>query len=131
VDPQLNGSPHAALAEAARALIDRKLGRAKLPCQVVVRFSGEREFEGVAVEVIGAPASADGRITDCLRDVIDLLARTNHRLTTSKIIDGLTAQGTPYGDSTVKATLAQAVRDEVLTSKPDAKPPGYGLPRWP
>jgi hypothetical protein len=124
-------SPHAALADAARALIDRKLGRAKLPCQVVVRFSGERDLEGVSVEVLGITAEVELPVGECFRDVVVLLERTGHRMTTGEILTGLHAQDMPHGDGPVRATLAAAVKGGLLTSSPKAKPhPGYGLPGW-
>jgi hypothetical protein len=121
-------SPHAALADAARALIDRKLGRAKLPCQVVVRFSGERDLEGVSVEVLGITAEVELPVGDCFRDIVTLLARTGHRLTTTEIMAGLAGQDTPHGDGPVRATLAAAVKDKLLTNDQKARPPGYALP---
>jgi hypothetical protein len=125
-------SPNAALVEAARALAARKLGRARLPCQVVVRLTDTLEVEAVAVEVVGAATDGDGLpVGDCFRDVVVLLARTGHRLTTTEILAGLAEQDTPHGDGPVRATLAAAVKDKLLTNNPKGKPhPGYGLPGW-
>ncbi len=122
-------SPNLALADAARAVAARRLGKNRLPVKVVVSLDDALELEGVTVEIVGLIAP-EGRITDCLRDVIVLLARENKRLTTTKIVEGLERQGTGYGETTIKTTLAQAIRDDVLTSRPDAKPGGYGLPSW-
>lgn len=127
VEPQPSMVP---LAEAARAHAARKLGRVRMPVRVVVELSDMLEVEGISVEVVGVSAGDGGRITDCLRDIIVLLARGSQRLTTAKVIDGLDKQHTPYGETTVKTTLSQAIKDDVLTNRPDAKPPGYGLPNW-
>ncbi len=124
-------NPNAALAAAARTVAARRLGRVRVPCAVTVHLDEQLEFERVIVEIVGINTDADlGGFSDCLRDVIVLLAREAKRLTTSKILEGLDKQGTAYGEGRVKAVLAQAVKDELLTSRPDAKPPGYGLPSW-
>lgn len=126
-----SSSPTAALAEAARAVAVRKLGRLRAPVMVAVRFDDQLELEGVSVEITGVTPADEGRITDCLRDIIVVLAREGKRLTTTKVADGLSRQATAYGDTILKTTLSQAVKDEILTNRPDSKPPGYGLPGWP
>lgn len=123
-------SPNAALAEAARAVASRKLGRLRVPVAVTVHLDEQFECERVIVELIGVGNADESPIGECLRDVIVLLARANHRLTTTQIFAGLEAQETPHGDGPLRATLAGAVRDGLLTSRPKSKPPGYGLPGW-
>lgn len=118
-----------ALADAARAVAVKRLGRARLPVEVVVRLNDQLEVEDVRVELLTA-AVADELPGECFRDIVTLLARKGQRLTTSQVIAGLIAQDTPHGEGPIKVTLATAVRDDLLTSKPQGKPPGYGLPSW-
>jgi hypothetical protein len=126
-----NALPNAALIEAARSHAARTLGRARLPCQVVVKFSDELDIVGVSVEVIGVAGSDDLPASECFRDIVALLARGGQRMTTTQILAGLTGQDTPHGEGPVKATLSAAVRDGLLTNRQQARPPGYGLPSWP
>jgi hypothetical protein len=126
-------SPLSALADAARAEAARRLGRVRLPAAVVVRLTVELELESVSVELMAIANDGGHRLAvgEAFRDVVTLLARAGHRLTTSQVMAGLDGQGTPHGDGPVKAMLAAAVRDGLLTNKPATKPPGYGLPAWP
>ncbi len=127
-----SASPMQRLTEAARAVAESKLGRHRLAVEVRVRLDDQFDLEGIGVEITGQGGGTTGgeRLCDSCRDVIALLARTGHRLTTSQILSGLDRQGTPWGESTVKQMLAQAVRDELLDNRPQAKPPGYGLPTF-
>jgi len=116
------------LTAAARAFALRRLGRNRVPCQVVVRLSEQLELEGLAVELLGILEAESGGLAEIQRDIIVVLAKAGHRLTTTQLFAALDVAGLPHGEGPVKATLAQMVRDELLDNKPDAKPPGYGIP---
>lgn len=123
-------SPRDALVHAAREHAAGRLGRARLPVAVVIHFDAALELESVRVELTAPAADAEGRVSACLRDVIVVLARAGCRLTTTQIQSGLDKAGSPWGDTTLKLGLAEAVRNEILDNRSDVKPGGYGLPGW-
>ncbi|MHB9081059.1 MAG: hypothetical protein ACYC3X_26605 [Pirellulaceae bacterium] len=62
--------------------------------------------------------------------IVDLLRTTGHRLTTTGILDGLSAAGLVVSEGMTKQTLAVLGQFGILTNSKSAKPPGYGLPEW-
>lgn len=66
----------------------------------------------------------------CAADVLKAIRAAGHRLTTQQVLEAMTRAGDTWSDSTVKAALAELVRDGVLTSRGDVRPRGYGLPEW-
>ena len=130
--PTPPGSPVAAFVAAAREYARRKLGNARLPVAVSVELDESLQVTRITVELTGGPApEGDGHMSDCLLDIIVVLVRAGRRLTTTEVLSALDAAGLSWGEGTVKAALAAAVKDELLDNKPDAKPPGYGLPGQP
>jgi hypothetical protein len=119
------------LIQAARQEAARRLGRARLPVRVVVVLDALGDVDAVAVELVDGGPATEGRVTECLRDVIAALARAGKRLTTTEVMTALDRQGTPHGEGPVKQTLAAAVRDGLIVnaaSQDRGKPSGYGLP---
>jgi hypothetical protein len=134
--PDPVSSPTARLAEAARDFARQRLGKAALPVRVVVTLDGQLELEGIAVEVAGPPAPDDadgGNVSACLRDIIATLARTSRRLPTMALLTALDDAGLTWGEGTVKATLAAAVKAGLIDNNTNTganrnEQHWYGLP---
>jgi hypothetical protein len=121
------------LAALASAYVRQGYGIPNQPVSVRINLNELLELESVEV-VLHRTATAAPAVElphACLVDVVTLLARTDHRLTTMRILEGLEAQKTTWGEATVKKVLAQAIKDELLNKDDQAKPPGYGLMSWP
>ena len=67
------------------------------------------------------------RESKCLDDIRAALQDAGRRLTTTQLLAALDRRGTPWGESTVKHTLAAAVDAGFLTNDQRANPRGYGL----
>jgi hypothetical protein len=76
-------------------------------------------------------AATDEQLTECERDIIDLIREAGKRLTQAQVKAQLEAAGKIHGDSTVTHALAELTGDKRrLTSKRDEKGRGYGLAEW-
>jgi len=91
-----------------------------------------RLLHGGAFQVTlpAAPPPVRHDASTCRQDIISVLRSAGHRLTTSQILNALDKRYMTWGESTVKAKLAEMVRDGTLTNDPNARPQGYGLPEW-
>ncbi|MHB0955905.1 MAG: hypothetical protein ACYC0X_05930 [Pirellulaceae bacterium] len=69
-------------------------------------------------------------LTESQQDIVALLRRTGHRLTTQGIFDGLADANLLSSEGMTKQALATLVRFGVLTNSQKVSPPGYGLPEW-
>ncbi len=117
------------MGDVSRSHVLREYGKVGRPVRVVTRLDADLGLVDVAVELDRQGGSREKvSVTECLRDVISLLAKTGHRLTTSQVLGGLAKEGKVHGDSTVKTALARAVKQGLLDKRSDAKPPGYGMP---
>jgi hypothetical protein len=120
-----------ALAQLAREYVIDQYGRLQMPVAVVIRLDHRLELRDAHVHLEGGPNNAALDVNACFRDIVALLGRTGHRLTTNKILEAFEVEDVTHGESTVRTTLARAVRDGLLTSNDRAKPhAGYGLPGW-
>jgi hypothetical protein len=128
--PQATAADLAALAQ---QYVRQGYGAPGQSVSVHIHLNEHLQLEGV--EVVLQRTATAARAVDlphaCLVDIVTLLARTDQRLTTMQLLEGLQAQRTTWGEATVKKILAQAVADELLNNDPRARPPGYGLPGWP
>lgn len=64
------------------------------------------------------------------KEVIALLHKVGHRLTTKGVLDEFNRLGQIKAESTTKTKLALMVKKGALTKDATAKPAGYGLPEW-
>lgn len=78
----------------------------------------------------GLDAAPTVPLNQSQQDIVDLVRRSGHRLTTTGVLAGLAACGIEVSEGMTKQTLATLVQFGVLTNDPKAKPRGYGLPEW-
>jgi len=80
---------------------------------------------------VTAPAKSIGpSLTPSEQQIVDVICKVGHRLTTNGVLAQLEADGQPAAESTTKASLASLTRSKVLTNRRDTSPRGYGLPHW-
>lgn len=69
----------------------------------------------------------DASLTECQRDILNLIRSENRRLVTNRVLEKLEGM---HGESTIKGALADFVKDEYLNNCSKCRPRGYGLPTW-
>jgi hypothetical protein len=77
-------------------------------------------------------AGLEEYLKDYHEDILSILRKVGHRLTTSKVLSALAHAGKPYGETTVKQALRDLCRPpfELLDNRQDTRPKGYGLREW-
>ncbi len=77
-----------------------------------------------------ASAEEEGRFSQCIADILDVLRQANRPLTTTRILDELSRAGKEWSERHVNSMLASMIRDGTLVNDPAARPRGYRLPEW-
>jgi hypothetical protein len=82
-----------------------------------------REFRPTAAATAASPEELRP-LTECKRDLMDILRGSDHRLTTADLTDELQRRNLHHGDSTVKSALAFLVKEGRLDAS-HKRPYGY------
>jgi hypothetical protein len=70
------------------------------------------------------------RLSPCAVDIIIVLKKAGHPLTTMRILAELARAGKEWSQRHAAGILASMVRDGTLLNPPGARPAGYRLPEW-
>lgn len=118
------------LAQILRSALERRDRSHLWPVCVTVWFSDHTCVQyGLSAGEPPGMESADD-LSGCKQDITRVLHEKQSRLTTSKILQELRAHDLYWGESTVKRSLADMVREGELTNRSGVRPRGYGLPSW-
>lgn len=96
-------------------------------CITSGEMTPSRESATLAVTRPEQLSVADDDLTDCERDVIDVLRTAGHRMTTSQIFQATEAAGHLHGETTIRLALSHLVKLHVLDNASHAQPRGYGV----
>lgn len=73
---------------------------------------------------------APSRRQRCATDIIRVIRRAGHNVTTTMILSLLAEEGIEVSERTVAGCLARMVEDGTLFNERARKPRGYGLSEW-
>lgn len=85
----------------------------------------------VSPPVVEVSPATDEELTECERDLVEILDVAGRRMTGDEIKDELQKAGKLHGDSTITKALPRLVHQKKrLTNRRDSYGRGYGLADW-